>query len=726
MDALIKERERSYMKKRIISFLMALLLVGGVLSAFPAQAAEYSEEEISKKILKVKELFDISDDYSEFSQDIWNYGDGSRWSLNWYTANYDRSLYISVDDNDHIISYSAYDSTEADSSSIPEKLSEYYEEKAQGFIKKYAPEIYGHIALYDTSINYYDNAYTFSYRRMENGYLMPDNTVNVTIDYDTCNVRQFYTQWNYDLEIVKPEKIITKEEAATKLTNKLKMELRYITQYNNSENGVFLAFVPSEKYLSVDAKSGKVYTEKEYYSTDAYATEESMTDERVKGGNGQLEGTATLSEAEIAKIKELATLISKEEAIAVITSNKNLLVDENLSYTNAYLSSYTDGYFWNITMSDPRPIDYSKDNDYYHYYRAYLNARVDAKDGRLVNFYASVPDYFNYDEASLVEFKYSKKQSIKKFEEFVKELEPEKFASTKKTSDVGGYTIYWDNDKDCPVYGGRLLTYTRFVNDIPYYDNGITGSVDRVTGKVYTYSCNWTDDIEFPSAKEAISEKEAYDKYLESDEFELIYEIVSNTVMDEETYISSTENKSRLCYVTNINAAYVDAITGKFLNYNGEEYKPISRNSEFTDIAGHKYEKEIRYVAQIMSKIGGDKFEPDKYATNKFVSDIFTDMWYFYQMPSVKSNDKNIKRQELAKIIIEALGYKKISELDVYRLDFSDADKVSKKYRGAIALCSAFGIFDTKAGSKFNPKSKVTRGEVAAVIARALASNKGR
>ena len=164
----------------------------------------------------------------------------------------------------------------------------------------------------------------------------------------------------------------------------------------------------------------------------------------------------------------------------------------------------------------------------------------------------------------------------------------------------------------------------------------------------------------------------------------------------------------------------------KFLNYNGDEYKPYIPNFEFSDITGHKYEKEIKFIAQLTNCIEGDKFEPDKAATYEFLTQILDNFWYFNSRPQVESSDKNITRQDLARICIEALGYKALAELDIYNLNFKDASKISAKNKGAVALACGLGLFNVKSGSKFNPKSKVTRGELAAVLAKALAANGGR
>ncbi len=697
---------------------MALVLMGGVAGVIPAQAAQYKEEEITEKILYIKDLFGIGDEYVNFTQSVWDNSDGGAvWGFDWSTANYEKSIYVNLDEDSHITNYSYYTNETAELQ-IPGKMSEYYEKTAETFVKKVCPDIAGHISLDGVRYDYYGNNYVFTYVRVENGYPVPDNTISVTVNHVKDYVTSFYTNWDYKVGFSKPEKIIGKDEAASKLNNKLEMELQYISKWEDNKEEAFLAYVPSQDYYSVNAESGKVYTEKQYWNNGAREVkyEETAAVMDVEGGNGAKE-SVSLSEAEIEKVKEITSLISKEEAIAVVTSNKDLLIDKNVKQTNAYLSSAGDEYFWEITMSDPRPVDYSSDD----FYRAYVSATVNAKDGKLTRFWSDIREYYDYSDVQNIEFKYSKNECTKKFEKFVKEIEPEKFAQTKKSSNEGGYVICYDYNDGEPIYGGRSLTYSRQVNEIPYYYNQISGAVDRVTGKIYSYSINWTDDIEFPSAENVITEKEAFDKYLSSDEFVLKYEMTSTTTMDEETYVSTTKTDTRLCYVTEIVAPYVDANTGKFITYNGEEYKPVSKNKDFTDISGHKYEKEIRFVSQLMYGISGDKFDPDGYVTNKFIKEVFNNMWYFNRTPqNIEDNDKKVTRQKVAGIITEALGYKKLAELDIFNVNYSDADKVSKKYKGAVAICEGLGLFNVKKGGKFKPSSKMKRGEFAYVVAKAL------
>ena len=707
------------MKKKLVALLMAIVLFGGFAASLPTSAAEYSEDELAERILYIKDLFGIADEYCNFSQDVWNNGEHEEWSFYWSNADSNKSIYVTTDEKNRIKSYNCYDYGTRTDRMIPAGLPEDYEYVALDFFKKAMPEVDGHVRLVSTSLDYYDNTYYYRYERVENGYPVADNSVSVSVDYREKAVQYAYANWDYDVKFAKPGKVISKKDAASKLNGKLDLSLRYISRYVDGGKEVFLAYVPSTKYYSVDAVSGKVYKEKNYYNyTDYEEAETAMADEAKEAGgrNG-----ATLTDAELKKIKEAAGLISKDEAIAAVSSNKSLYLESTLKQTTAYLTSYNDGYYWQITMTDPRPVDYSQDD----YYRAYAYASVDAKTGKLVNFNASVRDYYNYDDAGSIELKYNKKQCESRFEKFAKSLEPEKFAQTKKTYDEGGYIIYWDSNYEKSVYGGRQFTYTRLVNDVPFYDDSISGCVDRVTGKIYSYYVNWSEDITFPSTDGAISAKKAFDKYLESDDFKLCYELTSVTEIDSETYISTTKVDSRLCYVTCISAPYLDPFTGKFLNYRGEEYSTVSGTGNYTDISGHKYEKEIRFIGQLTSDIEGDKFMPDKAADMDFVKKIFEGIWILYRTPEIKGGSKAVTREELAAACIESLGLGEVAKLDIYRLDYKDAAKIAKKNKGAVAIAGGLGLFDVGTSGKFKPKAKVTRGEVAAVIARTITANVG-
>ena len=97
--------ERSRMKKKLVALLMAIVLMGGIAGTVSAQAVQYTEEEVSDKILYVKNLFDIGDEYCNFSQDVWDNGRGQTWSFSWNNSDYNKSIYVNIDEKGRLVSY---------------------------------------------------------------------------------------------------------------------------------------------------------------------------------------------------------------------------------------------------------------------------------------------------------------------------------------------------------------------------------------------------------------------------------------------------------------------------------------------------------------------------------------------------------------------------------------------------------------------------------------------
>lgn len=716
------------MKKRVIAALLAIVLVLSCGSAELAYATEFTEEEMSEKVLYVKNLFDIGDEFTDFSSDVYSYGEKTYWTYYWSWNNgadvdykY-RNINVRIDDKNRIQEYYTYSSIEE--SKLPTKSADKYESKVTDFISEIAPEIAGHIRLTNTSCNFYGNTYYYYFIRSENGIDMPDNSVSVYYNYVTNEVTEFLPNWTYDLKIPSSEKIITKEEAASKLSKDLTLELQYMTRWNDGKEEAFLVYAPSRSYLAVDAISGKVYTKKYYYDTDDVYGSETTADmapatneEKYDNGSGAKE--ATLTQVEIDKIAELAKLISKDEAVKVVTDNKQLYLDGSLNSTTATLSSWDDNYYWSINLRDSRPVDYST-NDYY---RAYASARVDAKTGELISFHASIKSYWDFvgEEAESIDLKYSFTECRKRFEKFAKATSPEKFAETKQTSkgDDGGYVVYYDYGTGKSTSGGRSFTYTRYVNDIPFYSNSISGGVDRVTGKVYSYYANWSD-VEFPSVDGAISAKEAYNKFLGLDSFELQYEISSKTVYDVDTYESTSKDTARLVYLIP-GYGYIDPFSGVYVDYYGEPIEKKNTLHEYTDIEGTKYEKYIKLLASFGVGFEGDKYYPDKVITIEEFNTLFNNLYYLYgDSTSIKDTSKALTRRVAAQITVDRLNLEKMAGLNIYKLDYADLSKIGKKYEGYVALADGLGIFNVKAGGKFKPTAKVTRGEAAQIIVNTL------
>ncbi|MBO7633241.1 MAG: S-layer homology domain-containing protein [Lachnospiraceae bacterium] len=703
------------MRKRLITLMLVLALVmGTVYTGAPvgvSAANEETQEQMTDVLLKIKTKLELPDEFTEFRYNYNNYGEKATWYLNWTTADSAKTVTVNCDDEAHIMNMSSYENTQM--SGVPDKTAEEMAPAAEALLVRLFPEAKGRVVLKSTNYQYYRAAYRFLYRRIENNIEMPDNYIAIMIGYKDGNLISADANWNYTAAIPSADKLIGADAAKSKIGKKLEMVPRYYVGYDEDGNEkVFLAYSPSMSYIAADANSGKIYTKKNYWGEDPeYGSKEAYDEDAVNSADNGRGYEAKLSDAEIKRIAELQNLISSDDAVKLIKANKYLLVDENINSVTANLNEYKDRYTWVITMRDNRPEDYEKGD----YYRAYARATVDASTGKLLSYSASTKGMYYYSDQEIegIKFNYSKKQCRNIFEEFVKSFESERFAKVQLSADNADMQYTDDMGRNYIFSYG--YNYTRYNDGIPFASNGINGSVDRITGKVYYYNMNWTD-AEVPSAKGIIGEAKAFDAYMGYEGFDLVYEIVNKYENTGSIYGYGNEQTVRLVYRTAISPAFVDAFTGKQLNYNGEEYEVVRTDYQYNDIAGTKYEKAIRILAGMGVGLPGESFEPSKKITAEELGQLIMKMPVIGYREDLFVGDKALSRQEAAKLIVTAMGLSTVAKLDIYKLSYKDAKDVAKGYEGYVAIAGAMGLIGSKTDKKFKPKTGLTRGEAAQML----------
>ena len=705
------------MRKRIVTLLLALALVMGTLytgSPTPANAAnEETQEQMTEVLLKIKTKLELPDEFTEFSYNYNNYGTKATWYFNWSTDDSSKTVYVNCDDEAHITYMGSYDNER--SNGMPDKTAEEITPAAEELLYRLFPEAKGHVVLKSANYQYYRASYRFLYRRIENGIEMPDNYIYLTIGVNDGSLVNADCSWNYTAKIPSADKLIGADKAKEKIDEKLDMVLRYYVGYDNDGNEkVFLAYSPTMYYIAADAKSGKLYTKKNYWGDDPEMKEAADEDMNATGNADNGRGyEAKLSDAEIKRIAELENLISSDDAVKIIRNNKYLLVEDTVNSVTANLREYKGKYTWYITLRDNRPEDY-ENNDYY---RAYASASVDASTGKILSYSSSIKSLYYYEDQDIdqIKFNYSKKQCKGIFEEFVKSVESEKFAQVKLTSSDNSVDFYDNYGKLYVLAYG--FDYTRYNDGIPFASNGISGAVDRISGKVYSYYVNWAD-AEVPSAKGVIGEAKAFDAYMGYEGFDLVYEIVNKYENTGSIYGDGNEQIVRLVYRTAISPAFVDAFTGKQINYNGEEYEVIRTDYKYNDIAGTKYEKAIKILADMGVGLPGESFEPSKKITADELATLIEKMPVlgYRDLSEILSGDKSLSRQEAAKVMITVMGLDPIAKLDIYKLSYKDKKDVAKGYTGYVAIAGAMGLFGDAKAKKFKPKTALTRGEAAQLL----------
>lgn len=539
------------MKKILSIILTVVMMMSCTVIVGAASVNEPTAEELESVIKIVKPRLYVPEECSEFT---WRfnaknaYSDAS-WRFTWNTKDDSKKqqrVNVTCDIDGNIISYS-YRDYDKKYGQFPLYSKDQLQKNADDFIKKALPNAYSELKLFNSfGGGLYSGEYTYQYIRYIDGHMFPDNYVNVSVDYNTGHVTSLNADYNYDLTVEKSDSVISPEKAEEILGTRQKMELMYLTKTERNEQTkeatvkAFLVYKPTVSYLAVDAITGEIYDTKSSWSvndTFGGAAGGAMPENGVMMDKSESETTGEdyrLTDEELAGLRELEGLISKEEAIKTITESEYLYINPALTAVSANLSknysaeptsTYRNdngSYIWHISFSNP-----VIDDKYYSY--AYANASVNAQTGEIISYDCNLNDYYYYSENKLdipdVKFNHDESKIIA--EKFLSTVADDKFKNTVegnystsnmiKMTEANGEII----DR---IYGAHNFGYTRVNEGIKFPRNYLNVGVDGVTGKIYRYNSNWWSNVDFESPVGAISDEEALSCLLECDGYGLIYE----------------------------------------------------------------------------------------------------------------------------------------------------------------------------------------------------------
>jgi hypothetical protein len=688
-------------------------------------ASEPTTQGLEKAIREVKAKISIPSSYSEFNYNFnasTVYSDAT-WTLSWSNPKDYSYLQVNTDGDYHITFFNQYDNSK-ESAGVAKYLRSELKAKAEDFIKKIAPETNGKLEYLDSNYDgVYGGNYIYNFQRVSNGVDFPDNRVTVYINSVTGEATSASINWLYEASVPSATAKITKEQAEKLIKENLKMKLVYRSDYirtfkqdGSNQLKAFLVYEPSAAYTSIDANSGKVYLTKAEWTAanNITATKEAASYDTAATGSS----TQTLTDAEIKQISELNNIISKSKAISLITGNSSLYLEDSLKSISASLIKQqgvngANSYVWNISLSDPKVVDDTKN---VNSYRAYAYATVDAVSGKILSFYSSLNNYYNNATQSFknVTIKYDKKKSQAILEKFLSSQAGTRFKNTVFSTVNDDYVIAYKTDKT-PVYGGYSYQYNRTNENIEYPYNYLYGSVDGVTGKIYSYGANWDENVVFESSKGAITAEKAMDYYLNNDDFGLKYEIYSKNStqgkLSTDSYL--VQYAVRLVYRPDMAPAYISPFTGKQLNYNGEVYSNLQAYT-YSDVTDATKYRNILLLADMNIGFEGGKFNPDQSITIAEINELFSGMGYGNEtlIENSSSNSKLITKEELANLFIVKLGLEKMANLSgIYKTGYLDDNNISSKYYGAVALAKGYGLMNAEANGYFNPQANITRAQ---------------
>lgn len=712
-------------------------------SSKTAAAAEENVETAAMRnaILDVKKRVSIPQNLDQFEYNTKTQYDTAYYQFQWYREEKDErnytytAEYITVGYYNGFISEYEYYCRDSDSSDKP-GFSKLTVKEQDALAKKYLyqlnPDLKGNPVIERTSSDYslFSNTVSYQIIRKESGIDFGKNYGGIMIDRDTGELLSYHLTWWSDAKLPDASKRLSVSEVSDIYASRKPLTAYYDlftrTEYNKETNeytyipyvlAVYTPTVSGEN--EIDAITGEytaLYDDKKKFSyTDAYQwdiygdedCDEAEDAPSYAGAAG--DDDDYLSDAEKEALEKENKYLSYEEALKIIKADEYIVFNKELVLKNNTISSYTDDYGESHPSRYLRFVftssDETKDN-------IYLNVELDAYSGKIINYSKS----YSYGKKSKNknETPLNKKASLALAEKAAKH-----FIGSKAGEYRYNDNVYIDKDTTEGTF-----RYTRYVNDLPVVFDSMDVKVDsrgEVLGFDHTYH-----EIEFPKAN-LVSEKQAYKKLFENMKPSLYYTGFTDLQLASHVYLTY-EFESFY---------YINAITGERITNRGEVYYTAEKQAEppkeiklYTDIKGHKYEKEITKLFEYGVKItDSETLKPDEAITiGEFAKlcrsaygtsilglypderkyDEKTGRYEYIENPMLK---KKLTKGELAKIYVYVYENDCFAAAGIEGIYAPPYKNVSQDnpYCGYIAIAKAKGLISD--GEEFGYNKTISRGK---------------
>ncbi|MEW6574423.1 MAG: YcdB/YcdC domain-containing protein [Bacillota bacterium] len=221
--------------------------------------------------------------------------------------------------------------------------------------------------------------------------------------------------------------------------------------------------------------------------------------------------------------------VSLEQAIR--TARANLSIPPECTVFNSGFEQGPVGSFYQLNWLSPGGLNN-------------VSVNVDAYTGEIVSFQC----FRATGEPGGRLPRYSREEALPVAAALVKKLAPQKWGALRLEPAPGRS---WDLSQ-------HTFVYVRYVNGIPFPENGARVVVDGNTKEVVEYTLSWTEDVAFPAAKEMLLREDALRCYREQVKPHLQYYV---PVAPE----NPERQRPRLVYSLEPEELAVDAFTGKVL-----------------------------------------------------------------------------------------------------------------------------------------------------------------
>ncbi|NLY19877.1 MAG: hypothetical protein GXZ08_01130 [Tissierellia bacterium] len=654
-------------------------------------------------ILRIKEVFDVSNDFDEAYTSEENSGNNRILNINWNNTNTGDTIYAQIEFWGNIISYNVYSNT-VESSDGKFLKPNYDKTSAKEIADKALEKAVGENAKSfkyssDLSTKMDRTGYLYVYERYVNNIPVKNSKIEISIDLVTGKIMSYRYVTNEDYDYGDTDLFdapgtdigMEKAKEVYKDNNKLLLNARRIYKYEDKSIYPKISYILTYETLgdeyAVNAVDGKAETlENRYYGYSGYGAEKAMMEDAA--------ADVTLTQAEIDRLELIKNNVTLEEA-----QNKAIEmfdIGSSLKLISSRLSAYSpskDEYSWELEFSD------SKD--------AWMSIGLDAKDLSLISYYDSSGQYdgtatISEDEANKIAKAFLSKHS----QNLLSDLELVKSSSNQDGA------------------GRREVSYVRKLKDNMYIlQDKISISVDAKSKKVVNFYKVWDNNYNEKFDSEKLSEDEIYEKIFEYFDFKKSYAPIfeENELVKYGLYYSN--------FTANNYETIVDAKTGGLLSYDGT---PLSKDGEhaYEDLDKAENPDKIQKLLDYGVSYSEEKLDPTAKVKQMDVMKLLYQTEYYYRdINTVKedelyeemirqnvlskeeiSKDKVVTRKEISKYLVNMSGLGAAGQLtDIYK-DIYEDSKNTSTYKGYMTISSRLGFIDTE-DDLLNPDGEVSREE---------------
>ncbi|WP_144933680.1 YcdB/YcdC domain-containing protein [Paenibacillus sp. 32O-W] len=738
----------SHTSSKAVTVLQSPALPADNVASDKANEEAAARAKISKEraIELAKASADVPADYSlqNISFNTWGAtGKTGAWSLSFVKEEQDRyygNIQVTVNAETGKISHiSKYVNDPENRPSFPPKV-ELQEAKtiAGQLLERYNPELKDAVR-YNEDMEKWAKppldgnvSYSIKYDRLVNGIPFPGNYIQFTID-SNGNMTQYEYYWEEQLSFEEAASALSQEQALQIIKEQAKPHLNYLMNGNSRGKKWEPALTYSLRNVLLDANSGK------------------FINEAGKPASASV-SYSPLTDKPLAPMPPSNLQLTEKQAEEQV--RKLLSLPENAELTDAYYNENVDSGVatWNLNWKAPQ--EGGKD-EYWIY------ASVNSSTGEILSFNKGRPivlDKESEQQESQLNAETAKKTAI----EFVQSLYPH--YSNQLAVDEQAFNDF--PAEKIRMAESVIVPFKQLINGIPTESEGISVQIDSATGEV---SGVWTNLYTSPhpeNVPELMDDKEALSLLLSHYDLQLQYVIPMNPgypvpIIWTKSSTSEEEAKSakpvyRLVPKHPLDGLFLDASTGQWRSR--EDGSPANpEKQQASDLENHWARKELQLMMDYNAiDVVDGKVYPDKEITRGemikmlviarngggFVpyfdqsrkatfADVGSSSPYFsYVEAAVDANlidrsqssfqpDSHMNREELAALLVRALGYSKLAEHpDMFRLSAADADQIQLK--GQVALVLGLGILTTSEDGRFQPEQKVSRAQAATSFYRYL------